>query len=250
MVLRFDYSGIGDSARRNDDLPRPEGVLRETREALAFLAESHGAQQFIPMGLCWGATNAFRIACDDRRVVGAVMLDWCAYRTLGYYLRRYGRRLFELTPYYNFLTGRNPAGRGLRRMLGIGGVQPLGNPIGVSYVRQFPPKQVVAGELRGLTDRGVDLLFIYSAGQEDLYNYRRQFEDTFPWLRSNEQVRVEFFGGADHTFTLLRYQDVLISVIEDFARTVLARLDTGVPGDAARDCGFSGTQTTMVRTRR
>ena len=226
MVLRFDFSGIGDSDRCRDDVPRPEGVLREAREAMKFLAESRGVDQFVTIGLCWGATSAFRIACHDPRVVAAVMIDWYAYRTFGYYLHHYGARLFKVKPWYGFFAGRSPAGRRLRRTFGVGGGHQTGNPLGMSYARQFPPKKAVLSDLHGLAGRGVDLFFIYSGGgMENWYNYRAQFKHMFPSLRSNKRMRVEFFGEADHTFTLLRHQDALVTAIDGWARTVFARLE-------------------------
>ena len=75
VVLRFDFSGVGDSDVRGDDLPFWETTIQETREAMTFLGKSRGPQRFVLMGLCSGAVGSFRTARVDSRVAGAVLLD-------------------------------------------------------------------------------------------------------------------------------------------------------------------------------
>lgn len=218
VTLRLDFSGIGDSESRRDSLTREESWLREAQEAMDFLAVSRGIEHFVMIGLCGGATSAFRITRDDPRVIGAVMIDGYAYRTFGYYLRHYGRRLLSRRRWLNLFTGKSNSGRRLRRMLQIGNVDQVEvNPVGVSYVRTFPPRDATLSDLCVLIDRGVYLFFIYSeGGMEPYYNYESQFEDTFPSLRSNEKLRVKLVREADHTFTLLSHQRMLVDDIEDW----------------------------------
>ena len=75
VVLRFDFSGIGDSDVREDDLPFWESAILETQEAMTFLEKSRGLRRFVLMGLCSGAVSLFRTARVDSRVAGAVLLD-------------------------------------------------------------------------------------------------------------------------------------------------------------------------------
>ena len=75
VVLRFDLSGIGDSPVRRDDVPYPESVLLETREAMDFLAQRHGIREFVLSGICSGGATAFVVARRDPRVVGALMIN-------------------------------------------------------------------------------------------------------------------------------------------------------------------------------
>jgi len=221
VTLRLDFSGIGDSKPRRDDLTREESSLREAQAAMDHLTERRGTQRFVLVGLCGGGANAFRITRDDTRVVGALMIDGYAYRTLGYYLRHYVRRLFRRKSWSNIVSGRNPAGRMLRRMLLIDNVNQFGtNPLGVSYVRTFPPRDAVLADLKQIVDRDVCLYFIYSeGGMEAYYNYESQFEDMFPSIRTGEKLRVKLFREADHTFTLLGHQKVLLDDIEDWVST-------------------------------
>src|SRR5437867_887582 len=58
-VLRFDLSGLGDSAPRRDNVPYRESTLRETRDAMDCLAGQGVGRQFLLMGFCEGADIAF-----------------------------------------------------------------------------------------------------------------------------------------------------------------------------------------------
>jgi len=221
VTLRFDFSSIGDSKPRRDDLTRAESSLTEAQEAMDFLAVNRGAERFVLIGLCGGAANAFRVTRDDQRVVGAVMIDWYAYRTAGYYLRHYARRLVRRRSWLNVFAGRNATGRMFRRIFSIGNAIHSGvNPVGVSYIRTFPPRDAVLSDLKLIVDRDVSLYFIYSeGGMEAYYNYESQFEDMFPSLCINEKLRVKLFHEADHTFTLLSHQQTLIDDVEGWVST-------------------------------
>ena len=66
--LRFDYSGIGDSSVRKDNLPYHKSVILETQEAMDLVHSAKGIQHFILLGICTGATNSFEVARRDPRV--------------------------------------------------------------------------------------------------------------------------------------------------------------------------------------
>ena len=79
--------------------------------------------------------------------------------------------------------------------------------------RDVPSRADAEAGLRTLTERGVRLLAIYTEGRE--YAYRRQFAHAFPSVR-RDRVRVEYFEGADHTFTLRANQDRLVRAIDEW----------------------------------
>lgn len=223
-VLRFDYSGLGESEPRRDELTIEQSTLTEGREAMDFLVASGIADRFVPMGLCAGAENAHRIAVQDSRVSGAVLIDGYAYRTPGFYLRHLGRRLTSGRTWHNLLIGQS----GWRRMFrGVfpgsdDGSPSNGNPGGLNFVRVFPPKAACKTELEGLLARPVDLFLVYTGGgMEDYYNYPSQFGDAFPSLRDHPRIRVQFIASADHTFTLRSDQEQLVSSIATWADTTL-----------------------------
>src|SRR5260370_8253022 len=47
VVLRFDFSGIGDSPMRYDNLPFDKSTVRETQDAIHFLRTTRRPEPFI-----------------------------------------------------------------------------------------------------------------------------------------------------------------------------------------------------------
>jgi pimeloyl-ACP methyl ester carboxylesterase len=75
VVLRFDFSGIGDSGPRKDKLPATESMSDEVRQAMDYLEKLKGIHQFICIGLCDGAAAAAQISAVDHRVIKAILID-------------------------------------------------------------------------------------------------------------------------------------------------------------------------------
>jgi hypothetical protein len=228
-VLRMDYSGLGDSEPRRDELALEQSMLAEGVEALDFLQSSGVADRFVPMGLCAGAEQSQRLADADGRVVGGVLIDGYAYRTIGYYLREYARHVLSARSWR--ALARSP--RAARRLLGGGkaaaaaggagdGARPRVNPGGVTFVREFPPREACLTQLERILARKVELYVVFTGGgMAELYNYAGQFETTFPSLRHHPRIRLDFMPLADHTFTLRAHQDALLASIDGWAREKL-----------------------------
>lgn len=213
LTLRVDLCGLGDSDARRDRLSFEEAAVDDTRRAMDYLGEARGSRSFIIGGLCSGADNAFRVAALDSRVSGAILMDWYAYRTVQFYLRHYAPRLFQGRVWRNKIVSAVHALRG-RSLRPPGEVQldPFGRP--------FPPRSEILGQLRGVLRRGVQLLCVYTAGQLEVYNYRRQFHDMFGLRESDGQVRIEFLRASDHTFSLTRHQAHLRETITEWVTSV------------------------------
>ena len=221
-VLRFDYSGLGESASRRDELVLEQRSLAEGIEAMEFLQTAGVADRFVPMGICSGAENAQRLACEDERVVGSVLIDGYAYRTTGYYLRECARHLLSRRSWGRLLA--SPLA--FRRVLGMGRPAPVTpterNPGGLDYERPFPPRDACLEELRRILARNVELLLIFTGGgMAEFYNHPRQFSESFPSLAGHPRLRLEFMKSADHTFTLRGHQDAVLASIDAWVAQVL-----------------------------
>ena len=211
-VLRFDLSGKGDSLQGDDIRLYEERTVGDICEAMDFLSTKKGVDEFVLIGLCSGADNAHEAAVKDDRVTGAVFLDGYGYRTWGYYLHHYGPRLFRLQPWKNFLKRKCS-----NVIIGICGKGDKGGVKGEIFVREFPPKEKVEREIRGLVERGVNLLYIYSGGVAyHYYNYHGQFDDMFRSVDFRGRIRVEYFDKAQHTYPLLADRDKLMTCICDW----------------------------------
>jgi len=221
-VLRFDYSGLGESEPRRDELSLEQSMLAEGIEAMNFLAATGVADRFVPMGLCAGAENSQRLAQADARVVGAVLIDGYAYRTRRYHLREAARHFTSAQSWRRLFTQSGPLRRLVAGPRGDAAAPMAGNPGGVDFVREFPPRQACLEQLGAIVARQVELFIIFTGGgMAEFYNHAEQFAETFPTLRGHPRIRHEFMRLADHTFTLRRHQDALLASIDDWVRATI-----------------------------
>jgi len=216
VVLRFDLSGIGDSKARRDNLPSPfeKSAVSEAQQAMDFLATARGVQRFVLMGLCSGADNAFRVACVDSRVVGAVLISFYAFGTTEYLFHSYSRRLLNYRSWWRLITGKSEIWGILRSRIAKQTRQ-------LNKDWQVPSKEKDISDLRSMVKRGVDLCFIYPASGPFYYNYRSRLENEVRSLRSHGKIRVEFFSESDHVPTLLSNQELVVKVIHDWAQSMV-----------------------------
>jgi alpha/beta superfamily hydrolase len=59
-TLRFDFSNVGDSPGREDNVPFERRAVEEVRHAMDWLSNEHGCRKFALMGVCSGAEVAPR----------------------------------------------------------------------------------------------------------------------------------------------------------------------------------------------
>lgn len=210
-TLRFDFSGIGDSAVRKDSLPIEERFVTETSEAMDYLQTTIGTSRFIVGGLCSGGDGAFWAGLGDSRVVGVWQIDAFCYPTLGYYVRRYGPKLFSPSAWLNSIKARlpKPSEAGARD-------ESFVKP---EYRRVFPPKREVEEGLRRLLERHVKLYFLFTGGLEE-YNHASQHEDAFSSLDLGSRAFIRFLPDCAHTVTGLEHQRTLVEDLRRWARAV------------------------------
>lgn len=187
--LRFDLSGLGDSEARADALSDHERAVLDTQDALAYLAEKHGASRFVLVANCSGVDPLHAVALTDPRVVGAVPMDGYCYRNRGYALRHWTLRFLEPRRWLRLLRRRRHEGRRARREAGE--AQEV-------WVRDIPTRDEFARDLGRLVTRGVRLLFVFTSGVDERYNHAGQFHDTFGY---RDGVEVLYDPRADHLFS-------------------------------------------------
>lgn len=218
-VVRFDFGGIGDSERRNDNLPALEGCLDDIRAILNWLETSRGHCRFILLGLCSGADHAIIYAGSDSRVVGAGLLDPMIPPTRRFYLHYILHRLARPRSWLSFITGRGRMFATIRRRL----LEPQDGERTVDAddirVRQFL-KSVYAGAI----ENNVQLLCVLT-GASDIRrsSYREQIFDAFPDLNLGRLLRAEFFEDSDHLFLFEHDRRRLNAIIIDWIETTKFR---------------------------
>lgn len=212
VTLRMDLSGKGESRPRRDSGSYQQNVLDDITDAMDHLQNNHGVSGFIILGVCTGADNAYQIAQHDDRVVGIVPIDGYAYRTMRFYVRHYGPKIFALSKWRNLIT-RKIADSTKRLKSGrTPGTRPT-----VDYKTMFPPRARFTIDMQKLLDKGVKTLIVYSGGWAIFYNYEAQLSDAFPKLASNRNLQLEFNPKSDHTYILRRDRDRLVDRIHAWA---------------------------------
>jgi hypothetical protein len=214
--LRFDLSGIGDSEFPADaaEMPLAELFRRDIDDALAHL-ETQGASRFVLAGLCSGADNALDAICRDERIVGALLMDPFAFHTVRYYLRYYGKRVLRPRAWWTLLSGGPPLLKATLRSFSGGAKAGDGSGSGIAASKP-PSKEEMVRRLEGLVDRGAHLLYAFTAGIEQRYNYEKQFFHAFPDVDFKNRVQLEYFPNSDHMFSPEAAQNRLEALVVDW----------------------------------
>lgn len=218
--LRFDLSGVGDSELppQATDIPLPDLVRADIADALSFLEEG-GDGGFVLAGLCSGADNALDVMSRDERVVGAILMDPFAFHTRGYYLRYFGSRVMRPHAWRTLVSGGPSSVRtavaSARQLVESNATNGGGSGLGASTP---PTKEEMVRRLEALVARRAQLLYAFTAGIEERYNYERQFYDAFPGVDFGNSVRLEYFPDSDHRFSPPDSQNRLEALVVDWYR--------------------------------
>jgi hypothetical protein len=224
-VLRFDMSGIGESAQRDHEGTPDETRRVDMKAAMDVLECKERVNTFVLAGLGSAADYAHQGAVADARVVGAIFLDGYCYPTLRYYLHRYGP--FFITPrrWMPFVTR-----AGSERTNGESDKRP-------SLIEAFcwkrPSKDTYVTEMRALVQRGVNMLYVFSGGVSKAFNYEGQVFDSLRSVSLRDQVEVAYFPHCDHTFTYAQSREQLIARVSDWyqRRIGISRLGERIERD-------------------
>ena len=219
-VLRFDFSGIGDSKPRRDSLPFERSSIEETQRAMDFLEAERGIRRFILIGGCSGARVSFAAAACDPRIAGAILINFQVtpdrYRGKGtqedkrkdehYYLRFAIR---SVQSWRKFLAG----GAEYRKIAGAV-VSRLRHKFGVRNSPPSPEWLAFRKDLNALIDCGIRLVFVCSAGDPALDELREAGGSNMELLCSRNKMEVVVIARSDHTFSSLCDQERVIKVLE------------------------------------
>jgi len=200
-VLRFDFSGIGDSRSRGGNLSPNATFQTDIAEALDWLAASCGANSFVLVGLCAGADTALQYGRVDNRVVGLVLLDPTIPPTMRFYTHYIGRRLIRLRSWLSFARGRGRIWQDVIERLKLAiAAKPPG-----SRTSLIDPtiRRELERAYTSLVTRGTRLLVVLAGGPlQGRQSYREQLLEAFPNVPFNDKLNLQHFQNSDHTFSL------------------------------------------------
>ncbi len=195
-TLRMDLSGLGDSRPRSGKLGSQQSrALVDVADAMDHLEATTGTKKFVVLGLCSGAFNAHQVSVNDSRIVGSVFMDGIVFRTFGFYVRWYMSRLFNLRYWKNFL---------MRRLSNTSETKESeGETLAEGeFFGDDLDRDLVIEDLKGMLDRGVRMLFLYTDGYDDICG-RAQFKEMYGLRPNQGQLQVEYYPKSEHTFRLI-----------------------------------------------
>src|SRR5262249_31985401 len=79
--IRFDLSGLGDSARPDGRQSFEAQAVLDVRAAIDALEFVTGLKKFVLLGFCSGAYHSYNVALADDRVAGLLLFDAYRYPT-------------------------------------------------------------------------------------------------------------------------------------------------------------------------
>ena len=205
VTLRFDLSGLGDSASRLDMLSTTERHNADMREAVEFVLKKKQLSRVALIGLCSGVDPVHAVALEDPRVSHAFFLDGYHYDT--------PRHLFNI----KFLKLIQPRfyARGLRRLLLRVPGEKATNAEDEILNREYPASKKMRQDIDVMLARGVQLYFCFTGGFAHYFSYADQFFDMLPegdLLRG--KVTLTLFPQADHLFGGIELKESLYQSLE------------------------------------
>lgn len=231
VVLRFDLSGIGDSAPRASSSQLHEGTQADISTAMDYLQHKHGVQHFVLGGLCSGAEDAFRLAAHDERVVGTLLIDAHAYPTPRHKLHdvmyRLTRRSLKVAGWYANVPGEK---------------QDAPPEAQIGY-RDFLPRAEAARTLQGLLQRGVHVHYLYTGGANTYFNHVSQFRAMFADVPLIDRALVHHFPRFDHTIILEDDRALLMTTICEWMVESFPAGSARGQGDGAEDQATDSSKT-------
>jgi pimeloyl-ACP methyl ester carboxylesterase len=197
-VLRFDFSGIGDSDPRNEALRPLDSCMADIRDALDWLEKTHGASRFILVGLCSGADHAVQYGHTDPRVAALVLLDPTLPITARHFAHYILIRLAEPRTWIRFVSGRSS-------LIAMGWRQMQRLPQKLLRPRREPHPDIASGpgldyHYERSVQGGIAMLAAFT-GESTRQTYREQMLDAFPHVQFGNKLQIEFFPDSDHVFS-------------------------------------------------
>jgi hypothetical protein len=188
--------------------------VAETREAMDHLTTVRGWDSFQLAGLCSGADVAHMTAVVDARVVAMASIDARTHLTPGFWWHNYAPKLLAPGTWPELIRRR------LARRAAAAASEVLPDEEAFelpTYVREIPPRDALAADLRVLAKRRVQLLYVFTDGL-GFYNHEGQHRRAFRDVPFGSCLRECHLRGADHILTDPSHQRRAIDLHLEWAR--------------------------------
>ena len=221
-VLRFDITGVGDSPAREGQAENQvySNGAEDSARAKDFLARTRNAGRFVLVGLCSGAYFSFRAALDDAGIAGVVLLNIQRFawregdpvdtlkRDVVKSKQFYWKAAFGADAWIRLARGEVNV-----RAIAQGVLHQTWDSARHRVQRALLGEGDVVRQFRTLLGRGTDVLVVLSADDGARNSVDAHLGANAACFRRAPAFRIEIIDGADHTFSPLGCQDVLLSLL-------------------------------------
>jgi alpha-beta hydrolase superfamily lysophospholipase len=228
-VLRMDLAGLGDSDTRPgrpDNEVYPPSAIEDIRAAVELMRERYDVREVVLAGLCSGAYHVLRAAAAAVPVGRILMVNpqlffWrekarledIQVAELVQAPQLYRRRSRSLSHWRKLLSGHAD----VRRIATVVLLRALLRLKSVSrdWLRALHVRlpNDLGRELLQVAARGVDITFVFSAGEPGLELLR--MESGSDLARLGPRCHIRIVAGADHTFSHRRAREALEAALSE-----------------------------------
>ena len=229
-VVRFDFSGIGDSDLRDDGRHLQTRWIDEVQHVMDSLSSAWGVSSFGLIGICSGATISFKTACVDSRVTGAVLINPQDHLHDGTDDSLSTQISERVTAQHNWRIALFSSLRGKKWRKALRGevnYRGVAKSLGVQLRDLFrggttstPERSKIELALSNLRKEGVRVLHVYSEGDIGFDYLKMMMGDRITRLRARDDLEIEIIPGANHSFTLLDNQKALLESVRSWAHAL------------------------------
>jgi hypothetical protein len=220
--IRFDFSGIGDSARIKSEKAGLDLAVTEIQMAMDITEQYMGSKRFILFGLCSGTDPCIKTASIDARVAGTILLDPFSYANIRARLLINCRKLKEHVANGTFFAKFRQITRRLKRPRESPS-SPAGGDIW-DQLRPKPTREEFAKSLVQALRKGRTMLIVYTSFASEHHNYPGQLKHVHRELRPFHKIDVALLPEADHTYPAIFMQEQLAVTLLQHLRLHYARL--------------------------
>lgn len=216
-TLRFDRSGLGDSARRDAPGDDHQHALLDTQDAIECVRQQSGATRIVLVALCSGVDVAYATARTDARVAGAVFIDGYAYHTDGY-RARHTRRVLDVERLKRKFRRQQHRARHPEFF-----AEPSVEASAL-FTRVIPTLETFRHDVEVMADRGTRLLLVYTGAMGLHINAPEQVAEMLgDGAAVTTAVSVAWMPDADHLFMQPSRRQALAASVLTWLDSVSAR---------------------------
>ncbi len=208
-VLRFDLSRLGDSTDAGETISVQERSNRDLADAVELLSQRYGMQQFLLIGICSSAVDAFYYARLDPRISAMIMVDTFVYETKAHRWRYLWHRLKDPRRWLRFIQRRLPG-------------QKVSLPAAPDYFdSNYPHRDEARAGVEQLLARGSSLLVLYTGGFHAYFSHPSQFHTMLNAPAFQGDLEIHHWPKADHLFSILEERERFFTLVDTWVTRVL-----------------------------